>query len=64
MINLLHQGKTILNVDESWIGMSDFRRRKWQAPGTTNSVPKLLTADRISMIAALDTTGSVYVSLL
>ena len=64
MIKLFHEGKTILNVDESWIAMSDFRRRKWQMPGTTNSVPKLLTADRISMITSLDNTGSVYLSLL
>ena len=31
-IELLAQyraGKTILNIDESWLGMSDFRRRKW-----------------------------------
>ena len=32
--------KTIINVDETWLGMSDFRRRKWRFPGTTNSVPK------------------------
>ena len=29
MLELLLEKKTILNVDESWIGMSDFRRRKW-----------------------------------
>ena len=64
MISLLFKGKTILNTDETWIGMSDFRRRKWQVPGTTNSIPQLQTADRISMIAALDSNGSVYLSLL
>lgn len=29
MIQLLLDGKILLNVDETWIGMSDFRRRKW-----------------------------------
>ena len=33
--------KVFLNIDETWIGMSDFRRMKWQVPGTTNSVAKL-----------------------
>mgnify|MGYP006167868317 CR=1 FL=1 len=64
MITLLLQGKTIISTDESWIGMSDFRRRKWQVPGTTNSIPQLRVADRISMISALDSNGSVYLSLL
>ena len=44
--------------------MSDFRRRKWQAPNTTNSAAQLQTADRISIIMALDSTGEVYLSLL
>ena len=64
MLSLLLQGKTLVNTDESWVGMSDFRRRKWQVPGTTNFIPQLQTADRISMIAALDSNGSVYLSLL
>ena len=40
-INLLIQNKIILNVDETWRGMCDFRRRKWRVPGTTNSIPQL-----------------------
>lgn len=38
LIDTLEKGKTILNVDETWLGMSDFRRRKWRAPNSTNSV--------------------------
>ena len=33
--------KTIINIDETWLGMSDFRRRKWMFKGTNNSVPHL-----------------------
>lgn len=33
--------KVFINIDETWLGMSDFRRMKWQVPGTTNSVAKL-----------------------
>ena len=43
--------------------MSDFRRMKWQVPGTTNSVPKLEIALRITMILGIDTLGNVYVTL-
>ena len=38
-IKVLQEGKVVLNVDETWLGMSDFRRMKWRAKGTTNSVP-------------------------
>lgn len=44
--------------------MSDFRHSKWMAPNTTNSAVKLQVVPRISMIAALDTSGAVYLSLL
>ena len=64
LIRLLQEGKRLLNVDESWIGMSDFRHCKWMAHGTTNSAVKLQVVPRISMIAGLDTTGKVYLSLL
>ena len=62
-IRLLVSGRTILNVDETWLGMSDFRRRKWQAPGTTNSLAVLNVQPRISMIAGLDSKGNIYLSL-
>jgi hypothetical protein len=55
--------KTFLNIDETWLGMSDFRRMKWQVPGTTNSVAKLDIAPRITMILGLDTKGNVYLAL-
>ena len=43
--------------------MSDFRRMKWQVPGTTNSVSKLEIAPRITMILGMDTLGNIYVTL-
>ena len=29
MISLVRTKMRILNIDETWLGMSDFRRRKW-----------------------------------
>ena len=28
-LSLCWQKKVFLNIDETWLGMSDFRRRKW-----------------------------------
>ena len=56
--------KTIINVDETWLGMTDFRRMRWEIPGLPNSVAKKQLTPRISMIAALDTSGGVYMTLM
>ena len=58
------QKKTVLNIDETWLGMSDFRRRKWRPHRHTNSVAKLTIAPRISMVAGIDSNGEVFFSLL
>jgi hypothetical protein len=43
--------------------MSDFRRCKWQVPGTTNSVPKLSIKPQVTMIQGIDSIGNIYYSL-
>jgi hypothetical protein len=60
----LASGRIILNIDETWLGMSDFRRRKWRARGTTNSHAILQLRPRVSMIAGIDTKGNIYFSLV
>jgi hypothetical protein len=64
LINAMQAGKTILNIDQSWLGMSDFRRMKWRTKASTNSVPKLQLAPRITIIAGIDSKGNIYLSLL
>ena len=56
--------KIVINIDETWLGMSDFRRRKWGQPLSTNSVAQLQMTPRVSMIAALDSNGELFLSLL
>ena len=56
--------KTIINIDESWLGMADFGRMKWRIHNTTNSVARLQIVQRISMITGLDNHGRVYLSLV
>ena len=55
---------TIINFDETWLGMTDFRHMKWREKGDSNSVPKKQLAPRVSMIVGLDTQGSVFLTLV
>ena len=63
-LELLQGKKVIINIDETWLGMCDFRRMKWRLKHSTNSVPQLPLQPRITMILGLDTTGRVYLSLI
>lgn len=58
------KNKIILNIDETWLGTSDFRRRKWMFRVDNPTVAQMYIAPRVSMISALDTNGEVYFSLL
>jgi hypothetical protein len=65
-MKLLEAVKTktrIINIDESWLGMEDFRHQKWRVPGTTNSIAKKLWAPRISLILAIDNFGETYLTV-
>ena len=62
-IDRLCSGLNILNIDETWVAISDYRYMKWQPIGSPNSIPTLPVRPRITMIAGLDTQGNVYVSL-
>ena len=60
---MFQEGKIILNLDETWLGMSDFRRMKWRCNDSRNSVTKSAVTPRISMLVGVDTLGHVYLSL-
>lgn len=63
-IEQLKFGMRIINIDETWLGMTDFRRRKWQYKDHSNSHPILQMQPRITLIAGVDTEGNLYASLL
>ena len=63
MIELLSQGKRIINVDESWINESSFIRKMW-CPAQASATSTMRTVSpRISLIASIDTEGRVHFSL-
>ena len=53
----------IINIDESWLGMEDFRKMKWQPLVNINSIGKKLWQPRISLIVALDNFGESYITV-
>ena len=57
-------GQTIINIDETWLGMTDFRRKKWTFTDRPDSVRKKQVQPRVSMITGLDTNGELYISLV
>ena len=63
MIALLFKGKRIINVDETWINLKNYRRMRWRKRGVVNSVNTRTVNPRISFIAAISTEGETYFSL-
>ena len=61
-LGILKNQKVVINIDESWLDYTDYRRMKWAVIGTSNLVAKKQVSPRISMIMALDTIGKVYAS--
>ena len=60
MLNHLWSGKTILNIDESFISETNYSRRMWcpsQSPATLSGK---LVSPRLALLTALDTDGWVY----
>ena len=63
MLDLLKQGRRIVNIDETWLNQSSFIRRTWASrDGNGNTVLNAITP-RLSMIAAIDTEGRVWFAL-
>ena len=64
MIELLSDGIRILNIDETWIAQTNFRQRSWQPRVGAESDIITTVSPRITMIAALDNFGDIYISLI
>ena len=64
MLDLLSDEKRILNVDETWVAATNYRRRVWHPKNQLSSQKINPVAPRITMIAAVDNYGEVYLSLM
>ena len=59
----LKAGHTIVNIDETWLNMTDFRKYAWGEIGKHLTVPTKIAMRRISMTLAFDNHGNAYFSL-
>ena len=59
MINLLSEGKKIINVDESFIDQSNYTRRSWSPKKSRGSVKSSNMKESLKIFSALDTDGNV-----
>ena len=64
MLELLVEGKRILNVDETWFGESCYVRTGWQMTMNQESLRNNIFQPRITMFVAMDNFGDVYLSLM
>ena len=62
-LELDHKNKNIINIDETWLGMSDFRKMHWRPMDRNWSVKAKAVSPRISMIVAVDKLGNIWLSL-
>ena len=62
MFKLLHEGKRVFNVDESWLDMMNFTRKHWRPMRMATEGVKLVTP-RISFISCVGSDGSAFYSL-
>ena len=63
MLELLKQGKRIINIDESWISETEYRKRMW-APNTAPcTITDRAVTPRLALIAALDTDGRIFFTM-
>ena len=63
MLEVLAEGKRVINIDETWLPHLDFRNKKWRQRGEQNTVSYKPLGHRVNMIAAIDTEGELYLSL-
>ena len=64
LIELLSKKKKVINWDETWLNMMDFRRSKWQRRKGSKCHAITHTQPRISVIAVVDTDGEIFYSLV
>ena len=63
MLQLYAQGVHVVNIDETWVPCSDFRRRCWGSRGGNNSMHDTALSSRVNAIVAVSSEGYAWVAL-
>ena len=57
------RNKNVINLDETWLSMTDFRRMHWRPMDREWSVRAKALKPRVSMITAVDKYGNIWLAL-
>lgn len=60
LIEMVHSGTTVINIDESVIRYTDHRNRGWVPKANRNQVTSNVRLEGINIICALTSTGEVW----
>ena len=63
LINWAQTRPRLINIDETWLNMSDFRRTAWIPKWNPLTKPVKPMSPRISLLVALDNHGELYYAL-
>ena len=63
ILPLYDNNKHIINVDESWMSVSDFRASSWNFSGTENNYSDRTLGSKVNLIVAVSSKGYVWLSL-
>ena len=63
MLNLLDEGCKIINIDETFLNVSDLRYMKWRTKGETNSLRDRPIDPLLKVIAAVSTSGEIHMAV-
>ena len=63
MLPIYSSNRRIINVDESWIPVSDFNRQRWRRRGMKNTMADKVLSQKINIITAMSSDGDVWYSL-
>ena len=63
MLTLYDSGKHIINIDESWLSVSDFTHHSWQHDSYKVAMSDERLKQKLNMIAAVSNRGQCWLAL-
>ena len=63
MLPIYSQRRHVVNVDETWLPETDYRRFGWKLRGDPASLHEKVMGHRVNLIAAISSEGHVWMAL-
>jgi hypothetical protein len=62
MLQIYSEGYHVINIDETWVPQTDFRRRCWQTRNENSSLADRVLGHKVNLIVAVSSQGKVYLA--